>query len=68
MDPRLFLLDDVSIVGTTKIFRQRIVKNSEAFYLSLYRRCRIIFRLPQSSAYKLRESDLTHQPMIEQKI
>ena len=58
----------VRIVGNEKIFRQRIVKNSEALYLSLYRRCRIIFRLSQSSAYKLRESDFPHQPMIEQKI
>ena len=45
------LLHASRIVGYEKIFRQRIVKNSEALYLSLNRRCRIIFRPSQSSAY-----------------
>ena len=62
-----FLLHALRIVGNEKISRQRIVNNSEAFYLSLNRRCRIIFRPSQSSAYKLRELDFLHQPMIEPK-
>jgi len=61
------LLHASRIVGNEKISRQRIVKNSEAPYLSLNRRCRIIFRPSQSSAHKLRELDSPHQPMIEPK-